>query len=528
MKKLFKCMLALSMMLTLLCIPDKVEAKGISVTYSVRGDIHNGKAKIIPDKEIWYAVGGKEYQHISIDFDGLNKDHDYEILDVKASNTKVIGKIWNNGIWYDEDYKVSYDPKIDDIVETYVRNGKASASFSIAPKNPGSTYFTYVLKDKKTGQKFNYKTPTITLKKKKVDFHAYHKEAKGYKKTDILLTGVTYDFYPDVDNYVLNGKVTVPGFNFTTKNRDLYVYAEKAANDVIQTRSASGAADGNTISVKAKKATKAAVTMKIEFAGLGEFGRSSYLTKTFTFYSPIKTMKMNATAKSIELGKTASLKATISPSTAYQKVTWISNNTKVATVDKNGNVKGVTPGVTTIKAKAYNGKTVTCKVTVKRPAATKVQLNTTKKTMYKGQKYTLKAKVSPAKATQSVTWTSSNSKIATVDKKGKITAKNTGTVTITAKASNGKKAKCSVKVVKAPTKISLNHKQATIKKGKSLTLKATIAPKGTITSVTWTTSNNKVATVNTKGKVTAKKKGTVYIYARSVNGKKVSCKIVVK
>lgn len=521
-------MLALSMMLTLLCVPNRVEAKGISVTYSVRGDIHNGKAKIIPDKEIWYAVGGKEYQSINIDFDGLNKDHDYEILNVKASNTKVIGKIWNNGIWYDKDYIESYDPENDDIVVTYARNGKASASFSIAPKSPGSTYFTYVLKDKKTGQKFTYKTPTITLKKKKVDFHAYHKGAKGYKKTDVLLTGVTYDFYPDVDNYVLNGKINVSGFDFTTKNSNLTVLAYKTANDVIQSRSAMAWLNGNTISVKAKKATKAAVTMEVRFAGLGEVGRPSYLTKTFTFYSPLKTMKMSAATKTVELGKTASLKATISPSTAYQKVTWSSNNTKVATVDKNGNVKGVTPGVTSIKAKAYNGKTVTCKVTVKRPAATKVQLSTTKKTMYKGQKSSLKASVLPSKASQNVTWSSSNKKIATVDKYGKVSAKATGSVTITAKSLNGKKAQCIVKVVNAPSKVTLNYKNKTLKKGSSFTLKATLAPKGTIQTVTWSTSNKNVVTVSAKGKVTAKKKGTAYIYARSVNGKKVSCKIVVR
>lgn len=200
----------------------------------------------------------------------------------------MIGKIWNKGIWYDKDYIESYDPENDDIVVTYARNGKASASFSIAPKSPGSTYFTYVLKDKKTGQKFTYKTPTITLKKKKVDFHAYHKGAKGYKKTDVLLTGVTYDFYPDVDNYVLNGKINVSGFDFTTKNSNLTVLAYKTANDVIQSRSAMAWLNGNTISVKAKKATKAAVTMEVRFAGLGEVGRPSYLTKTFTVLFTIK------------------------------------------------------------------------------------------------------------------------------------------------------------------------------------------------------------------------------------------------
>lgn len=115
-----------------------------------------------------------------------------------------------------------------------------------------------------------------------------------------------------------------------------------------------------------------------------------------------------------------------------------------------------------------------------------------------------------------------------MDKYGKVSAKATGSVTITAKSLNGKKAQCIVKVVNAPSKVTLNYKNKTLKKGSSFTLKATLAPKGTIQTVTWSTSNKNVVTVSAKGKVTAKKKGTAYIYARSVNGKKVSCKIVVK
>ena len=82
---------------------------------------------------------------------------------------------------------------------------------------------------------------------------------------------------------------------------------------------------------------------------------------------------------------------------------------------------------------------------LKRPAAAKVQLSTTKKTMYKGQKSSLKASVLPSKASQNVTWSSSNKKIETVDKYGKVSAKATGSVTITAKSLNGKKAQCIVK-----------------------------------------------------------------------------------
>ena len=64
-------------------------------------------------------------------------------------------------------------------------------------------------------------------------------------------------------------------------------------------------------------------------------------------------------------GKSVKLKATVTPSNATNKnVTWSSSNTKVATIDKNGNVKGLKKGQTKITAKTSNGKTATCTVKV--------------------------------------------------------------------------------------------------------------------------------------------------------------------
>ncbi len=93
---------------------------------------------------------------------------------------------------------------------------------------------------------------------------------------------------------------------------------------------------------------------------------------------------------------------------------------------------------------------VKCKITVKLPTAKKVTLN--KKGIIKlqvGKNLTLKATVSPKLASQKVTRKSSNKKIATVSGKGKVTAKKAGTVTITARTANGKKATVKIKVVKA-------------------------------------------------------------------------------
>ncbi|MBQ8134024.1 MAG: Ig-like domain-containing protein, partial [Clostridia bacterium] len=161
--------------------------------------------------------------------------------------------------------------------------------------------------------------------------------------------------------------------------------------------------------------------------------------------------------------------------------------------------------------------------------AKSVSLSKSSVSVEKGKSVTVTATVLPSTATdKKVTWSTSNSKIATVSG-GKITGVAAGTATITAKTANGKKATCKVTVKNLPTSIKLNKTSATIGKGKTLTLKATIAPaKNTITTTTWKSSNTKIATVSSTGKITAKAVGTTTITATTTNNKTATCKITVK
>lgn len=139
-----------------------------------------------------------------------------------------------------------------------------------------------------------------------------------------------------------------------------------------------------------------------------------------------------------------------------------------------------------------------------------------------------------------VTWKSSNKKYATVDKNGKITLKKAGagkSVTITATASGGKtKAVYKIKIMPHSVKsIKLSASKKTLKTGKSMTIKATVKTTGSKVNKTlkWTSSNTSYATVNKKGKVTAKKAGkgkTVTITAKSTDGsgKKASVKVKIQ
>ncbi len=79
----------------------------------------------------------------------------------------------------------------------------------------------------------------------------------------------------------------------------------------------------------------------------------------------------------------------------------------------------------------------------------------------------------------------------------------------------------------APTKVTLNKTSATLVKGKTLTLKATLTPSNASTKFTWSSSDKSVATVNSAGKVKALKKGTATITVKTSNGKKATCKITV-
>ncbi len=242
-------------------------------------------------------------------------------------------------------------------------------------------------------------------------------------------------------------------------------------------------------------------------------------------------IKLDKTTCTIEKGKTQTLTATVTPSNATNKtITWTTSDSSVATVS-GGRITAKNTGTATITAKTSNGKTATCKVTVKNPAvlAAGIKLDKTSTTLGKGETITLNATITPTNTTnKSVTWTTSNSSVATVSG-GKITAKNNGTTTITAKTSNGKTATCKVTVISEikPVQIELNNTEALIYKGKTKNLKATVYPtEAADKAVTWTTSNSKVATVSA-GKITGIDYGTATITAKTSNGKTATCKVTV-
>ncbi|MDE6522521.1 MAG: Ig-like domain-containing protein, partial [Muribaculaceae bacterium] len=248
--------------------------------------------------------------------------------------------------------------------------------------------------------------------------------------------------------------------------------------------------------------------------------------------TPIESITLNSPSLSLTEGDTATLTATIAPADATDKsVTWSSSDESVVTVSANGEVTAVNAGTATITATSSNGKTASCTVTVadKIIDAAEIELSESSAELKVGEATTLTATVLPENTTdKTVTWSSSNMSVATVDANGKIIAVALGEATITATCGNVK-ATCKVTVVPTPvTSVTLSTHSLSLTEGETATLSATIAPEdATDKTVTWTSSDEAVATVSEDGVVTAVKGGTATITATSANGKTADCTVTV-
>lgn len=166
--------------------------------------------------------------------------------------------------------------------------------------------------------------------------------------------------------------------------------------------------------------------------------------------------------------------------------------------------------------------------TINQSPAGSLSLSKTSVKLGKGETFKLKA--TPKNVTnKTVTYSSANTAVASVDSTGKITAKKVGKTKITATLSTGRSASITVTVKKAPKKVKLKpSKKKTIRRKKSFTIKVKLSSGSASNKITFTSSKPKVATVNSKGKVVGKKKGTAVITVKTYNKKKAKLKVKVK
>lgn len=241
----------------------------------------------------------------------------------------------------------------------------------------------------------------------------------------------------------------------------------------------------------------------------------------------ITSMRLNYSEYQLSLDKTVTLSVIINnqPATDY-KIKWVSSNSDIASVDKNGKVTPKKIGKVTIYAYAQDGSgaEASCEIQVVRPVS-KITLNETYLTMWIGETKQLKAKVEPGNATNNtIKWViEGDSSILIIDEDGYITALKEGSVIVKAMAQDdsGKFAVCQVIVNKkiSATSVVLPDNNIVMVKGEQRTLRPVINPINSTDNLSWSTDNSAVASVNSSGKITAKATGTANITVMTDSGK---------
>ena len=223
---------------------------------------------------------------------------------------------------------------------------------------------------------------------------------------------------------------------------------------------------------------------------------ATYKGKSYKCVVLVKSPKISSAKFSMTVGTKKQVKVL----NTINRVAWFTSNKSIAVVDKKGLVTARKAGKVKITGKLH-GKNYTSVITVKKNAAKPVTLSKKSAKVLVGS--SLQLKLNNA-ASSKVVWKTSNKSIATVSK-GKVVPKKSGKVTITA-VYNKKSYKCTV-VIPQPAIASSDGYVLAV--GKSLTFKTT----NTKGKVTWKSSDPSVATINSLGKVTAKKNGKTTISA---------------
>ena len=234
----------------------------------------------------------------------------------------------------------------------------------------------------------------------------------------------------------------------------------------------------------------------------------------------LESVTLDSHELTLEVGEQEILTATASPEGIEGLVfEWISLNSDIASVNQDGVVTAKAAGNTVITV-SCQGISDVCSITVN-PAADLVESVTISEETLEvliGESETLTATVLPADADVDVTWTSSNPDVATVDNNGVVKGIASGSAVIMAIAGN-RTDDCMVTVVGMPvTSVTLDQQSIEIDEGEIRTLRATVLPENADNkSVTWSSSDEKIATVNGAGAVQGVRPGTATITAKAGN-----------
>ena len=251
-----------------------------------------------------------------------------------------------------------------------------------------------------------------------------------------------------------------------------------------------------------------------------------------TVIEKVTTITLPETAE-VGVGKKLKLTAIVSGDTASnKKLKWKSSKKSVCTVSKSGTITGKKAGKARIWAKATDGSGVKASCVVRVIKATEdIELSASYVSLVQGGKKKIKVTTTPAKTTYSPVWTTDNDKVAIVSKKGTITALKAGDCIVKCTAGDNSEVYAVVYVhVTAPVSISsinLSEDTLVMLTGETTDVQYSVSPANYTENFSWASDNPSVASVNSKGKVTAKSVGTAKITALSASGKKSTATVYV-
>ncbi|MCK9470860.1 MAG: Ig-like domain-containing protein [Bacilli bacterium] len=262
-----------------------------------------------------------------------------------------------------------------------------------------------------------------------------------------------------------------------------------------------------TGSVKGLKAGTTTVTVKVK--GEDVEATISVTVKPKPVINPT-TVVISDSVSEGKVGESYTFKATVLPAGADQGVTWASSDEEVATVSATGVVNLLSIGEVTISATSTkdNTKKQTVDINVLAPDPTSITItseeNVTEVNVFATLQFS--ASVSPDIAVAEVSWSVSDDALASIDANGKLTAKQPGTVTVTATSTVASTVSDTFEltiVQPDPEEVVVDKESATLEVDEEITLSANVLPSIAIQSVTFTSSDEDVATVDENGKVTA-------------------------
>ena len=237
--------------------------------------------------------------------------------------------------------------------------------------------------------------------------------------------------------------------------------------------------------------------------------------------NPVTSISLSKSKITVYVGDTYNLQATITPPNASIKnLVWTSDDESVAKVYSDGDVVGVTPGRTVVHATSTDGNEVVanCTVIVKEIIkASSISVNSSEITMLKGKTRQLTARLYPTNTNEHVKWVSSDTSIVTVDANGNIITVGAGTCEVTAYSSSG-----TVQDTCIIHSMAMHYTDIRIEQYDTFNLYVDGAP----STVSWRTSNPRIATIDGNGLVTGRMPGECVI-SGTVDGKTVTCYVKV-